>query len=333
VTELGDPPAYGWAFVVGRGRRKGYKSLLVPDFLATSNEYGVIGQLGTDGDDRAPRITQLHGLAAGDIGLSYRTYRPTAADLGIASTGPPTDEFGRPLELLYGFVVRAAEIKALDDTDFLTARAQAIGTYQRFLADEAGFELEASSPYALLSAVRPSVPSPAGAEAASPTASASSEPPVAAPSPRRPEPETDLRPSGERVSVSPVARRNVVLVALVLVVLSAIIWFVLLRSRGPVTDVQVLPDPETGPIDCTSPITINGTITTNGSAKVRYHWQSDGNPASSPAEISLESARTIIVQTKVQPNANADTFSFTQSLVVDKPNDKDGKRTYEFTCR
>jgi hypothetical protein len=133
--------------------------------------------------------------------------------------------------------------------------------------------------------------------------------------------------------VSPVARRNVILVALVLVALAATIWFVLLRNHGRVTDVQVLPDPEAGPIDCTSPITINGTITTNGSAKVRYHWQSDGNLASSPAEISLKSARTIVVQTRVQPNANAATFRVTQSLVVDKPNDKSDKRTYEFTCR
>jgi len=42
----------GWAFLVARGRRKGYRSVLVPDFLAESNEYGILGE--TVGGDFPP---------------------------------------------------------------------------------------------------------------------------------------------------------------------------------------------------------------------------------------------------------------------------------------
>ena len=45
---------YGWNFLVARGRQKGYQTLLAPDFLAESNEYGGLGEL-TGGDVEPPR--------------------------------------------------------------------------------------------------------------------------------------------------------------------------------------------------------------------------------------------------------------------------------------
>lgn len=46
------PVSRGWAFIVARGRRQGYRSVLVPDFLAESKEYGVLGE--TVGGDFPP---------------------------------------------------------------------------------------------------------------------------------------------------------------------------------------------------------------------------------------------------------------------------------------
>jgi hypothetical protein len=308
VTTVSARPAYGWTFLVARGRHEGYQPLLVPDFLAESNEYGVLGEL-TGGDS----IVRVRGLAGGDVALAQRNHRLTDADLGDSSGGPLTDEFGRPLELLYGFVVRAEGIGALEDADFAVARAEALRTYRRFLTDESGFELESSKPFALQSI-------PATAE---PVPSALTSVPSLA---------TTAEPAA--VVARPIAARRIVLVALLVVVVSAAAWALLLRGRsGPVTDVEIL-GPSASTVDCDSPITVRATIKTNAKATVTYHWESTLSSESEPVAIDFPAAASKTVKTTVQPQASSGApITFTQTLVVDDPNSTESSRDYKFTCR
>lgn len=141
-----------WAFLVARGRRKGYRSVLVPDFLAESDEYGILGE--TVGGDfpaaGSPRIESVSAPMTGAITLAYQTQRLTYADLdedrlptnntalSHATDDLITDEHGRPLDLLYGFVCRTPRIRETHEADLIAARAEALRAYRRFLADETG---------------------------------------------------------------------------------------------------------------------------------------------------------------------------------------------------
>ncbi|MEN3306956.1 MAG: hypothetical protein V7603_3158 [Micromonosporaceae bacterium] len=142
----------GWAFLVARGRRRGYRSILVPDFLVESNEYGMLTESvrGDVDPAGAPRIQQITARSAGRLALAYRTWRMTGADLDPGGGGePPTDMHGRPLDLLYGFVSRAAAIREASEADLRSARAEALRAYRRFLADEAAFTVQPSRAFAL----------------------------------------------------------------------------------------------------------------------------------------------------------------------------------------
>jgi hypothetical protein len=310
VTTVPDSPPYGWTFLVARGRQQGYQALLVPDFLAESNEYGVLDQ--ATGGESAVGITPIPGLAAGDVVLVYRSERLGDGDLGWLS-GPVTDQFGRPLELLYGFVLRGGGISEVDNADLATARAEAIATYRRFLAAESAFEREISRPFVLRS-IPELVLSSAPAHLVDPGAGAPEPVAVAA-------------------SPSPIARRNLVLIVVVAIAVSAAVWALLLRGGGPVTDVDLV-ELESTVVDCTQPITVQARITTDDAATVTYHWESKLTTDAKPVSVEFASAATRIVKTTVRPNsASGDEFSFTQALVVDDPNSVESSREYKLTCR
>jgi hypothetical protein len=150
----------GWAFLVARGRHHGYRSILVPDFIANNSENGYLTENvrgAADGSDHW-RIEQLVAPASGQMTLAYHTHRLTHGDLDPAGgpTGDPgdlvTDEHGRPLDLLYGFAVRGEVIDALDEADLRAAKDEALPVYRRFLADEAGFSTQTSKAFPLRSA-------------------------------------------------------------------------------------------------------------------------------------------------------------------------------------
>lgn len=317
-------PAYGWTFLVARGRRTGYQTLLAPDFLAESNEYGVLGELADA--DAQPAIARLHGLTAGDVVLAYRTQRLTDADLGEG--GPLTDEFGRPLELLYGFAVRAEAIGRLDDADFGRAQAEALGTYQRFLADESSFGLETSRAFALRSIPATAEPRPAEPKPAAPVPAA----PVMVPA--EPVPAAFVVPAPVAAAPrSPAARRSLVLAGILILALSATVWFALLRDRGPVTDVEIAEFGSTT-VDCSSPITLRGTIRTNAKTSVTYHWESKVAGDTQPVTIDFPAAASRSVQRTFQPQGSSGkAVEFTQTLVVDEPNSTDEDRDYTLTCK
>lgn len=144
----------GWAFLVARGRSRGYRSILVPDFLADSSERSVLTE-SLDGDVESagpPRILPLMAGRAGPITVIYRSHRMTPADLADAAFDAPdgqpvTDQHGRPLDLLYGFVSRAPGISEARERDLATAKRQALDAYRDFLSDEVGFRTSTSHAY------------------------------------------------------------------------------------------------------------------------------------------------------------------------------------------
>jgi hypothetical protein len=144
----------GWAFLVARGRDRGYRSILVPDFLAESGERSVLTEsLDADVDSAGPpRILPLKAGRAGPITVVYRSHRMTPADLADAAFDASagqlvTDQHGRPLDLLYGFVSRAPGISAVRELDLATAKRLALDVYRDFLSDEAGFRTSTSRAY------------------------------------------------------------------------------------------------------------------------------------------------------------------------------------------
>ena len=156
----------GWAFLVARGRHRGYRSLLVPDFLAEVNQSGTLTDaVSGDVASSAPRIRTIKTSAAGAITAVYRIQRLTYADLtqgsvtiddaggGHAPDEVVTDEHGRPLDLLFGFVVRNKRISEVQEADLTVARNEAMGAYRRFLVDEARFSPEVSRAFSLRSMV------------------------------------------------------------------------------------------------------------------------------------------------------------------------------------
>lgn len=138
----------GWPFLVARGRRHGYRPLLVPGFLAECGDLSVLNHVGT----RSPAHRQLATGAVASFVFGTHLLRrsdldgPAAAsgesDSGAVASGDDLvlDHHGRPLELLYGLAFDAPSVSAVAEPDLRAAGNDAIATHQRFLADEDSFE-------------------------------------------------------------------------------------------------------------------------------------------------------------------------------------------------
>jgi hypothetical protein len=157
----------GWAFLVARGRRRGYRTILAPAFVADRNEQGVLTEgVRSDGDQsRVTRIDHVVAPTAGPLTLTYRTHRLLYDDLD--ATGPDdggdgehaaddlvTDDHGRPLDLLYGFVLAARNVDRVDEADLRVAKDQGLQAYRRFLADEDAFTVQTSQRFPLRSLIQ-----------------------------------------------------------------------------------------------------------------------------------------------------------------------------------
>ncbi|MEW2136995.1 hypothetical protein AB0892_10400 [Streptomyces sp. NPDC005409] len=148
-----DRPAYNrsaWPFLVARGRHRGYRTLLAPDFLLADGDYGVLDDSVTPG--RVPEQVQVVPVVTRSgrhLTVVHTTHQVTAADVDEA----PRDEFGRPLRLMYGFVCEEGRFAAPDPADLDACRATALAAYRRFLGDEEGFTVEPGRQFALRSPV------------------------------------------------------------------------------------------------------------------------------------------------------------------------------------
>jgi hypothetical protein len=249
MTDDGLTGPSGWAFLVARGRRQGYRSILVPDFLAEAGEYGLLDEV-VHGDVPAssgPRIEHLASSAAGRLTLAYRTSSLTYADLGrdrqpaggdAAKHGPGdivVDEHGRPLELLYGFVSPAPGLRQADETDLRTAREEALRAYRRFLTDEDSFTVQLSAPFRLLSVVdrpaEPILPAPDRRPGPPPLDRRTGPPPLDR---RTGPPPLDRRPPEPPITRPPRDRRSTALKLVIAALLLAIVAVaaILLSNRG-----------------------------------------------------------------------------------------------------
>ncbi len=142
----------GWAFLVGRGRHTVYRTLLAPGFLVDENLHHVLAQSTGTALTARVRSVQVSNPRVGELSIGYRSEQLTAGAVdteGSGSVEPLTDEHGRPLEIVYGVVSCAELEEPLDAEDLQTARAQAIESYRRFLADEDGHQVESSAPFSL----------------------------------------------------------------------------------------------------------------------------------------------------------------------------------------
>jgi hypothetical protein len=201
----------GWAFLVARGRHRGYRSILVPDFLANSGERSLLNE-SISGDVHSagpPQIRPLIAGSAGSITVVYRAHRMTPADLaegGVDGSdgGLVTDEHGRPLDLLYGFVSRATGVAEAREDDLATAKRQVLDVYRRFLSDEAGFRTSTSRAYPVQviseQAAPESRPAPAYRPAPAPAPSRARAPSIGG-SPSRPADRAPARSGRRRLAL------------------------------------------------------------------------------------------------------------------------------------
>src|SRR4051812_36532744 len=98
-----------WPFLVARGRERGYRTLLAPDFLVAERGYGVLDDsvVPDPEEDRASVITVVTSTGRA-LTVAHATHVVTAADLAEPGTEAgerePRDRHSRPLQLIYGFV-------------------------------------------------------------------------------------------------------------------------------------------------------------------------------------------------------------------------------------
>lgn len=303
---------------MARGRTVGYRCLLAPDFLAETRQHGIISDTVT-GEALAAGAVGLATVPVADVGpvtLAYRVRRVTAADLrdpdGVPAPddvrrdrGPVTDEYGRPLELLYGILCVTPSIHHAGDLDLLAARAAALRTYRRFLADEAGFTVEPSTPFPVRSTML---------GAAAPMA-----PPPAAEPPPRPPADSGRKPVRPPPRSRP--RTASIVGALLAGALAVVVWMAI----GPLQPVKgvAVEGPTPVSADCRRPVdlVVNATVTTRRSAEVTYRWEGSHNTDGRAHQLTFEGGATKPVSTTlVVTGSPGEEITGEQRLVVDEPN-------------
>jgi hypothetical protein len=135
--------AEGWPFLVARGRRTGYRTLLAPAFLAAPHGPEILAESANGDGVRPGDVRRLDlGLSdAGSMTLWFTVEPLTSPEL--------RDEHGRQLELLYGIVARGPLEGDVDDDDMRTARSEAHETFGRLLDGEEDFRIERCRPHRL----------------------------------------------------------------------------------------------------------------------------------------------------------------------------------------
>ncbi|MGH3913749.1 MAG: hypothetical protein ACRDTC_10120 [Pseudonocardiaceae bacterium] len=325
----------GWAFLVARGRSKGYRTVLAPDFLVARNLHSLLSEsAGTD----APGVGGRYSVAiddseVGQLSLSYRTERLRSVDLHSSDTADQfvSDEHGRPLEMLYGLVSRRPASSDIDERDLQRAREEALDSYRLFLTDENTFQVEASKSFPLRG---PAVSTPAPGIDLPPPDHPSTretvEPASGAIRPahevvRPPDSSTATARAGSRPART---RRSRIVVGGAALAIGAMLVALLV--------VWLLPDNE--PVHetrCSDPDKLVGTITAEEPTRIRYHWEEQGVGRGRSLELSFETAdeqqKNVEVEVPVAPGAGGHTGQY--SLVIDEPPELRNSIDVEVRCR
>ena len=152
------PGSQGWPFLVARGRREGFRTLLAPGFLIERGMHDVLARAAgyVAGDTTSTRIADAAVEGIGELRLVFASERLTYDAVG--RPGPAaatfTEERGRPIEIIFGVVTRDLAVDALCDDDLVAARTAAVSSYREFLGDEVGYRIRPSEPIDLAAASR-----------------------------------------------------------------------------------------------------------------------------------------------------------------------------------
>jgi hypothetical protein len=213
------------------------------------------------------------------------------------------------LEILYGIVSRDGLRGSVDEEDLGAARAGALESYRRFLAEEDGFGVDVSDGFALRGTT--AVPDV-------------SQPPRRSPGP----PPLDRHEL--RTRHRPVPWRGAA-VAVALALIATLVVGLLPRDDVHVLDVQAGVHPSSGIIDCSRPTTflLQGTIETDGDADVVYHWQAPGWRGKSK-QLVFERAGRQWVQPEWHETANLPTRGY--QLVVEEPERRRAATPHALRC-
>lgn len=154
-----EPGPQGWPFLIGRGRTVGYRVLAAPRFLVERGRAGTLARsvAGTTTEPRTVDLAPVDGVAAQAAFVSRRL---VARDVGPTERADPTDQHGRPIEILHGFVVPAASIGRVAGQDLQRADEAVSPFLAAFLADEHAWEVRATDPFPLRSPIDPGAPAP-----------------------------------------------------------------------------------------------------------------------------------------------------------------------------
>jgi hypothetical protein len=130
-----------WPFLIGRSRTEDHRLVVVPQFM--TDDQLLRGLLATAaGEPDEVEVREIQPAGQGPVTAVYRVREALAVDYQLAGAGPLTDEFGRPILLTEGFVVRA-QAGTLSGRDVLTAldRAHELVTpaYRAFWRESAEF--------------------------------------------------------------------------------------------------------------------------------------------------------------------------------------------------
>jgi hypothetical protein len=323
----------GWPFLVARGRTVGYRCLLAPDFLVETHRQGIISDTVTgeglgDGTDGV-RTTTVPVADLGPITLAYKVSRVTDNDLRAPGNvpaaddlqgergahGPVTDEHGRPLELLYGIVCVAPGILDADELVLPAARAEALQSYRRFLADEANFAVEVSRPMPVRSTMsRSGAPTTPQPEPVPGSLAADAREPVSRPPPARPAALTVVR-------------------GLLAAAIAAAVWM----AAGTMQPVRGVDLEEPGPVsaDCRQPVDLvfDGTVSMRRRAEITYRWEGTHNTDRYAHRLTLEGRTTEHVSTTVVIQGSpGEEITGEQRLVVDEPNRRADSVSFVVRC-
>ncbi|GAA1285985.1 hypothetical protein Psi02_56280 [Planotetraspora silvatica] len=156
---------YAWPFLVARGRRLGYRTLLAPGFLISAGEHGVLDDtVVPDSQEDRAAVVETETPSGRRISIVHATHIVTAADVAEPGTPPteraPRDTHSRPLQLIYGFVYVGGGAGPPGADDLRICRELSLAAYRRFLADEEAFRVESGHGFALRSALNGGVTEP-----------------------------------------------------------------------------------------------------------------------------------------------------------------------------
>ncbi len=144
------PASHGWPFLVARGRRTVFRTVLAPQFVFDEGLEGLLAGSTSDGST-APRLVNLDEQR---LSIGYVSEGVALAEVEAPGRAGEvlTDEHGRPIEIRYGIVSRDHLQHPLDPEDLRMARSLALTSYRRLLDDEDGFRRDAATAIALRTA-------------------------------------------------------------------------------------------------------------------------------------------------------------------------------------